>query len=97
MSFWKFQLTSVHLNDKSLFLHSQKWTIHTVQVLVLPKSFQMELSILVHSGEIDQVAYHRYNLQSTRKEFEGGTYFERGMGYKWVHTRPKNITFIIQV
>ena len=36
-----------------------------------------------------------YNVQSTRKEFEGGTYFERGMGYKWVHTRPKNITFII--
>ena len=29
-----------------------------------------------------------YNGKNKRKKIEGGMYFERGMGYKWVHTSP---------
>ena len=54
----------------------------------------MEFSILVHCGEIDQVAYDIMYRVRGKNLKEVCMYFEGGMGYKWVHTGPKNIMLI---
>ena len=60
--------------------------MYSVQVLVLPNSFQMEFSIMIHCGEIDQVAYDIMYRVRGKNLKEVHMYFERGMGYKWVRS-----------